>query len=133
MQNKGTLLTELDWLTDKISSQVWTLNIGTLGTTWSLLIAESTIPDNLRLSKTSALPIIILCVLAMTSELVQYLVAYANSRFLLHALEKSGRMEFEYDRTALLYRLRGWCFYGKIALTLCAAAWLLITLLRKLA
>ena len=39
MQSKKALLTELDWLTEKISSQVWTLNLGTLATTWSLLIA----------------------------------------------------------------------------------------------
>ncbi len=33
MPNKADLLTELNWLTEKISSLVWTLNVGTLGTT----------------------------------------------------------------------------------------------------
>ena len=40
MPTKDDLLSELDWVTEKISSQVWTLNVGTLGTTWSLLIAD---------------------------------------------------------------------------------------------
>jgi hypothetical protein len=40
MPKKADLISELDWITNKISSQVWTLNLGTLGTTWSLLIAE---------------------------------------------------------------------------------------------
>jgi hypothetical protein len=45
MAVKENLLKDLDWVTEKISSQVWTLNLGTLGTTWSLLITTS-VPDN---------------------------------------------------------------------------------------
>jgi len=38
MPEKASLLEELDWLSDKISSQVWTLNLTFLAATWSLLI-----------------------------------------------------------------------------------------------
>jgi hypothetical protein len=31
MATKDNLLSELNWVTEKISSQVWTLNLGTLG------------------------------------------------------------------------------------------------------
>lgn len=132
MQSKQTLLTELDWLTDKISSQVWALNLGTLATTWSLLIAAGNVPDNLRLTPGNALPIMFLCVLAMLSQLGQYLAGYANSLSILRSLELSGRTEFEYNKFALLYRLRTGCFYVKIALTLAAAIWLLVALGSKI-
>jgi hypothetical protein len=38
MATKEKLLEELNYLTEKISLLVWTLNVGVLGTTWSLLI-----------------------------------------------------------------------------------------------
>jgi hypothetical protein len=41
MATKADLLSELNWITEKISSLVWTLNVGVLGTTWSLLITRS--------------------------------------------------------------------------------------------
>jgi hypothetical protein len=48
MPTKAKLIEELDWLTDKISTQVWTLNLGTLATTWSLLIAAGSV-EQLRI------------------------------------------------------------------------------------
>lgn len=48
MATKKELLDELDWLTDKISTQIWTLNLGTLATTWSLLIAGGSV-EKLRI------------------------------------------------------------------------------------
>ena len=41
MPQKSELYAELNWITEKISSQVWTLNLGVLGTTWTLLIATT--------------------------------------------------------------------------------------------
>ena len=61
MRNKETLLEELDWLADKISSQVWTLNLGTLATTWSLLIAAGSV-EKLRIGSANAIPIMGLCI-----------------------------------------------------------------------
>lgn len=131
MRNKETLLEELNWLTDKISSQVWTLNLGTLATTWSLLIAAGSV-DKLRIGSNNAIPIMALCISAMLCELVQYLAGYANARLILDGLQNSGRTEFEYDKAAPLYILREACFYGKIALSFAAAIWLLVILFGKL-
>jgi hypothetical protein len=130
MRNKETLLEELDWLADKISSQVWTLNLGTLATTWSLLIAAGSV-EKLRIGSANAIPIMGLCILAMLSDLIQYLAGYANARFILGDLENSGRTEFEYYKSGWFYILRETCFYGKIALTLAAATWLLVVLAGK--
>jgi hypothetical protein len=40
MASKDDLLKELNYLTEKISTLVWTLNLGALGLTWSLLITS---------------------------------------------------------------------------------------------
>jgi hypothetical protein len=130
MRTKEDLLKDLDWLTDKISSQVWTLNLGTLATTWSLLIAAGNV-EKLRIGGANAIPIMGLCILAMLCELIQYLAGYANARLILDGLQDSGRTDFEYDRSAPLYILREACFYTKIALTLAAAIWLLAVLVCK--
>ncbi len=68
----------------------------------------------------------------MVSELVQYLAGYFNARLILRRVESSGQKEFEYDTSALLYRVRDWFFWIKIVLTLAAAFWLLVTLSWKL-
>jgi hypothetical protein len=130
MPAKAKLLEELDWLTDKISTQIWTLNLGTLATTWSLLIAGGSV-EKLRIGPSSAIFIMGLCIVAMLCELGQYLTGYFNARSILDRLESSGQTEFEYDKSAWLYILRKWFFCGKIALTLVAALWLVAILARK--
>lgn len=120
---------ELDWTTDKISSRVWTLNLGTLATTWSLLIAAGS-SDKL-IGNANALPIMSLCILAMLFDLGQYCAAYWNARSIEKGLKGSDRDEYEYDKSAFLYKLRVACFYIKIVLSLVAGAWLFVTLVWK--
>jgi hypothetical protein len=131
MPTKAKLLEELDWLTDKISTQIWTLNLGTLATTWSLLIAAGSV-EKLRIGPANAIFIMFLCIAAMLCELGQYFAGYRNDRSILDRLESSGQTEFEYDKSAPLYILRKWLFCAKIALTLFAALWLVVILARKL-
>jgi hypothetical protein len=106
---------------------VWTLNLGTLATTWSLLIAAGKV----RIEATDAIPIIGLCIFAMLCELAQYIAGYANALRILKGLQNSGRTEFEFDKSAPLYILRETCFHAKIVLSVAAAIWLLVVLVRK--
>jgi hypothetical protein len=128
MQPKAKLVEELNWLTDKISTQVWTLNLGTLATTWSLLIATRGSEQFIKSS--NAIPIMALCIVAMLCELGQYYAGYFNAKSILNRLGESEK--FEYDEKAPLYILRHWLFYIKAALTLIAASWLLAALLAKI-
>jgi hypothetical protein len=128
MQPKEKLIEDLDWLTDKISTQVWTLNLGTLATTWSLLIA--TRGSEQFIESADAIPIMALCILAMLCELGQYYAGYFNAKSILDHLGEGT--QFEYDETAPLYILRHWLFYIKAVLTLIAASWLLVALLAKI-
>jgi hypothetical protein len=132
MLPKDELLKSLDGLTEKISSQIWTLNLGTLGTTWSLLIASSTIPEKLRFGSREAYPILILCLVTMGLDLAQYLAGYHNDKRILHKIEADGLNEFEYDTSSFLYRMRKCCFNAKIITAIIAALWLVVLLLGKI-
>jgi hypothetical protein len=130
MAPKETLIKNLDWITEKISNQVWTLNLGTLGTTWSLLIATSA-PNTIHFTLSNALPIMILCLISLICEMAQYLSAYLMDRSILKTIEALGRDEFRYDTDSLLYRLRLIFFWSKIALTILSALILIFMLAIK--
>jgi hypothetical protein len=123
MQHKKDLIDDLDWLTDKISSQVWTLNLGILGTTWTLLIASSN--TKLQFQPAEAFPILFLCIVSLTCQMLQYLSGYKNDMLILHRMEKQNHQTFEFDATAFFYRCRNLFFRAKILVTLAAAAFLL--------
>jgi hypothetical protein len=123
MPTKKDLVDELNWITDKISSQVWTLNLGVLGTTWTLLIATTN--TKLQFQPAEAFPILFLCIASLTCEMLQYLSGYANDRRILKNVEAKNLQTFEYDPKAFLYRLRMFFFYAKILLTVFAALFLL--------
>jgi hypothetical protein len=122
MPTRKDLMSELDWLTEKISSLVWTLNVGTLGTTWSLLIAD-------RFSTRNAIWIVVPCFLSILCELGQYLSAYILEEPILDKMEEDGRTEFQYP--IAVKRYRKFFFWWKIGLTIFAALALIITLFQK--
>jgi hypothetical protein len=129
MRPKKELGEELDWLTDKISSRVWTLNLGTLATTWSLLVATAS--GEKLIGSGNAIPVMLLCILAMLCDLGQYLAGYRYAKSILVRLEDSGQTEFEYNKSAPLYKSRDWLFCGKIAVSVVAAIWLVVVLASK--
>jgi hypothetical protein len=127
---KENLLADLNWVTEKISSQVWALNLGTLGTTWSLLITSS-LPENFRFTPRNVFWIFIPCLLSLLCEMAQYLSAYRLNRRLLAEMEQSNRTEFQYPANDILYKARQFFFRGKIVLTVTAALILVFTLVQK--
>jgi hypothetical protein len=131
MPDKKELIDELNWITEKISSQVWTLNLGILGTTWTLLIATTN--TKLQFQQAEAFPILFLCIASLTCEMLQYLSGYANDRRLLRDVEARNAQTFDYDPAALLYRLRMFFFYVKILTTVVAAVFLLWKIFSHLA
>jgi hypothetical protein len=130
MATKENLLTDLAKVTDKISSQVWTLNLGTLGTTWSLLIASG-LPENIRFSTRNAIWVFVPCLFSLLCEMGQYLSAYFLDRKLLFEMEQNNSTEFHYRTDDALWRAREGLFHAKIVLTIAAAGILAYTLIRK--
>jgi hypothetical protein len=132
MATKEKLLEELNWVTEKISAQIWALNLGTLGTTWSLLITTP-LPNNVRFTARDALPVVVLCIVSLICELGQYLSAYFMQRQILTTMEKNGLTEFQYDPKSALRRSRMFFFWCKILAVIIAAGFLVFTLFRKFA
>src|SRR5262249_24759867 len=125
MAKIADLREHLDWISDKISTQIWTLNIGILATTWSILISNSPLTKSLWLPPFVARLIFLLCILSIIFQFAQYFSAYLMCRRILREKEAEGTDEFQYTTTGFLYRAREASFWIKIALTLCAAALLI--------
>ena len=131
MADKKVLTDDLNKLTEKISSQVWTLNLGTLGTTWSLLVASG-FPESIRFTTRNAIWVFVPCLLSLLFEMGQYLPGYALDRRLLQQMELSGATDFQYPTGDWLYKARDRCFSAKIVLTIAATLILVFTVVRKL-
>lgn len=130
MATKKDLLADLNWVTEKISSQVWTLNLGTLATTWSLLIASKP-SESVRLTTQNAVWIFVPCLLSLLCEMGQYLSGYRLAHQLLLDLERTNKDEFKYPTDSYLYKMRHILFISKIVLTVLAAAVLVLTLFKN--
>jgi len=130
MATKESLLGDLARVTEKISSQVWTLNLGTLATTWSLLIASG-LPENIRFTTRNAIWVFVPCLLSLLCEMGQYLSAYYLDRKLLFEMERDHRTEFHYRKDDILWKARESFFHAKISLAVIAAVILVYTLVRK--
>jgi CDP-diglyceride synthetase len=125
-RTKNDLISELDWITNKISSLVWTLNVGALGTTWSLLIAS-------RFTFRNAIWIFVPSILSILCEMGQYLSGYRLADRLLRKMEQENLTQFEYPTGDLLYKAREFFFVWKIVFAIAAGVILLFTLFHKFA
>jgi hypothetical protein len=129
MPDRDELRDELNWVTEKISSQIWILNIGTLGTTWTLIISP---PSQLKFTFAEASWILILCLFGLMSDLLQYLSAYKLIHQTRDRLKASGAKTIEYDDKSWLYGSRKFFFRAKVCFTLVASVWLLTVIFWKL-
>src|SRR6266436_1851939 len=120
-KTKNDLISELDWITNKISSLVWTLNVGALGTTWSLLIVN-------RFTFNNAIWIFVPAILSILCEMGQYLSGYRLASRLLRNMERENLTEFEYPTSDPLYKARDFFFVWKTVLAIAAGVILLVTL-----
>ena len=135
MLEKCKIQDELNFVTDKLSSQVRTTAAGALALAWGLLVGESptakAVASDLRWS---LLVVGGLAVLALFVDFLQYFSGYLNTQRALRSVvkDKDGKEVGQYDDTALSYRLRRYFFRGKIAILAITVGWLLISLTRWL-
>lgn len=124
------IIEELQWLTDRISTQVRTMSLSLLAITWGLLIGKPEISQPLPLwLKKHLLAIGILVVVAMFSDFLQYLFGFLNTKRLLKSMEDNNQDEAEYDYSSITYRLRGISFGAKLISVLAACTWFLAAII----
>ena len=130
MPTKKTIIEELQWLSDRISTQVRTLGIGLLAITWGLLITKPDIvyPLSENLKK-NLLIVGIVALMAMVYDFLQYFFAYLNTRRLLGKTEREKLTEVHYDYSAIYYKLRNFFFWAKQIFLLIACVWFFIVII----
>ena len=107
---KETVLADLDFASDRLSTQVRQLALGELALVWALLVGEK--QDGLPLQKVWLIRIAFLSLTTMALDFCQYIAAYLASRRAWEDLRAGG--DGQYDRKSLAWYLRSWCFGAKL-------------------
>ena len=124
------IVEELQWISDRISTQVRTLGVGLIAVTWGLLIAQPQIAGPMpEWIKKHLLISGVLALSAMVCDFLQYICAYWNSKALLSDMEAKKLQEAKYDYTALSYRSRTFFFGVKQLLVVVAYIWFLAVII----
>ena len=117
---------DLNWLCDRISTQVRTMLIGLLAITWGLLIGKPEISQPLPLwLKKNLLAIGILAVFTMLIDFLQYFFGFLVVNGLRKSMEKKKQTEAEYHYDTITYKLRDICFWFKLILVVIVCIWFL--------
>ena len=117
---------------DRISIQVRTIAIGTLATSWGLIIGNTTITYQIRTSfKNELIMICITSILILFFDFLQYVFGYWNLKALLKELESTGKKEGEYQYD-LFYWFSYFFFWAKQISTACCVILLVAILWRAL-
>jgi len=125
---------DLDFATDRLSTQIRTLTLGVLALVWLFLSGGKDIPAlKLRAGNRQLLAIAGLCVLTFLIDAVQYWALYRSANTVRREAEGHNRKEAEYDEASLVRRLQHGCFWAKQTTALLATIWLLLILLLSIA
>ena len=123
--NKAVVLADLDFATDRLSTQVRQLSLGVLAVSWALLVKDEGTPS-LTLGTPVLLGFAAMAILTMVVDFLQYLAAYFASRRALEDLKDGGTGK--YKNSWRSFRARKWCFALKLGLCLVTVGAFLVTL-----
>jgi len=126
MASKTDILKELDFVTDKLSTQVRTTALGVLVFAWGLLVEQSTVARSVASEmKWHLLGIGGTAILAMFLDFLQYVSGYINARRAYKRMTKLGRSDVKFEDYNISYKLRLFFFYAKIIGLVLAVIWML--------
>jgi len=129
-----TIYENLDFASDRLSTQIRTLTLGVLALVWLFLSGSKDVPA-LKLGGTNLplLAIAALCILTLLIDAVQYWAYYLSSNAVRREAEDNNEKVAEYDETSFLRRLQQGCFWAKQITSVLATAWLLLILVVSVA
>jgi hypothetical protein len=125
---KEKILSQLDVVSDKLSTQVRTTTLGVLALTWGLLVGDSPTAQAISLKLRPSLVVLGgAAVFVLFLDFLQYFAAYLNVSEIRAQMEEKGLQETEYDYRSATHRLRIFFFWAKmIALMLTVVGLLLV-------
>ena len=125
MVTRDKVVEELNFVTDKLSTQVRTTALGIVVFVWGLLLGQpSATEDIAREWKRHLVGIGGAAVLVMFVDFLQYVAAYVNVKSLYDRRGSTG----EYDDSSISYKVRLYLFYAKILLLIVVVVWLVCVL-----
>lgn len=116
---------DLDFATDRISTQVRTLTFGILALVWLFLSGNKDVPILKIGSRGPLLMIAGLCIATLLIDAMQYWSMYRSARKLLRYADDNNLTEAEYNDKSLMRLLQQACFWLKQVLAAIAALWLI--------
>lgn len=125
---KKRVLDDLDFATDRLSSQTRQIAFGVLAFVWALLVGEGA--KGIAVQRRILLAVAAIALGALIADFLQYLSGYCASQRARRVL--SPDVVSPYNKRWLSYRLRSWFFFIKIGLVLVAAIMLIIILVGAL-
>lgn len=121
-----TIYENLNFASDRLSTQIRTLTLGVLALVWLFLSGGKDVSAlKLGASNEPLLAIAALCVLTLLIDAAQYWASYLSSNAVRREAESENRSEAEYNETSRLRRLQQGCFWAKQISAVLATAWLL--------
>jgi hypothetical protein len=116
------IIKELEFVSDRLSSQARTIAIGLLALSWTILVGESTTLRSLAANLRPRLLIVaVLAISALIFDFLQYLFGYIGVNQTRKKAENARASSMEYNYQALPWRFRTISFWIKLLLTLGAA------------
>ena len=116
---------DLDFATDRISTQVRTLTFGILALVWLFLSGNKDVPILKIGGREPLLMIAGLCIATLLIDVTQYWSMYRSARQVLQHADDNKLTEAEYDNKRLMRRMQQACFWLKQVLAAIAAVWLI--------
>ena len=122
---------ELNFISDRLSTQARTVAIGLLAVVWTILVGESAFLRKLSegLGK-SLLLVSVLSIVVLLVDFLQYVFGYIGVHKTLKAAEAKGLKESEFDLKSLPLRLRTILFWTKQIVLICTLVLFLDVLAR---
>lgn len=133
MSSKQDIIKEMDFLSDRISTQVRTVALGLLVITWGLLIAKSDVAIEVaKPMKKSLMAIGGIAILTMFFDFLQYFFGYWVTHALFKQMERENKDEGKYKYSDLRYKLRVYLFWGKQYFLIIGVLFFLFVLIKYL-
>jgi len=109
---KVRLLEDLDFASDRLSSQVRQISLGALALVWALLVGRDEMTQSVDAA--GLLRVALLSVLTLSADFFQYVAGFLASRKAWESYRAGG--DGKYDRKWPMWRARQVCFWAKIFL-----------------
>src|SRR4029077_18163031 len=98
MATKKELLERKHFVSDRLSTQVRTISVGTLAVSWGILIGESkTAQDMAGALRVPLMLVGAISILALLFDFLQYAAGYSDVSAVVRKMEKAGEQEAGFD------------------------------------